>query len=105
MEMSVMTSLRAAPARLGGLQWVMLLAALVALCTSAGWPALSQAQGAGVILDLVPSSSCVNANQTFTVQVRITAGAQTLDDVDAYLNFDPTNLQVTQVNPGGIFST
>ena len=53
-----------------------------------------------VILSLFPANQTVNANQLFSVFVNVQAKTQPVDGVSAYLNFDPTYLQVVSITPG-----
>ncbi|MEM4724278.1 MAG: cohesin domain-containing protein, partial [Candidatus Hadarchaeum sp.] len=65
-----------------------------------------------VILKLVPTTSYVLVGQFFPVEIEVLAGAQNVDAVSAYLDFDPTVLQVvdesgnptTQVIPGSVLT-
>jgi len=57
---------------------------------------------AQVSLEIAPSSSTVAPSETFTITVQVTSGtAQSVDDVAAYLEFDPTVLQINTLTPLG----
>jgi hypothetical protein len=51
-------------------------------------------------LAVVPITTTVNVSQTFSVNVQVQAGAQQVDGASAYLNFNPTHLQVISLAPG-----
>jgi len=61
-----------------------------------------------VTLKLAPATSHVLAGQAFAVEMEVLAGAQPVDAINAYLDFDPAVLQVvdaagnpaTQITPG-----
>src|SRR5262249_21612775 len=59
----------------------------------------AQAQG-GVVLALVPATQTVQPGVPFDVTVEVRAGAQPVDNAAAYLNFDPSVLQVVSSTPG-----
>lgn len=47
-----------------------------------------------VVLAVVPPTTTTGVGQTFMVTIQVQAGAQTVDGASAYINFDPTILQV-----------
>ncbi len=67
-------------------------------------PATVEVLGTGVNINIEPSSKTVQAGDTFTLAVRIRAGAQEWDSVQAFVNFDPAYLQVTDIMSGGVLS-
>jgi hypothetical protein len=52
-----------------------------------------------VDLVLDPASIEVSPRQPFTITIRVDAGLQSVDGVSAYLDFDPTILQVQSISP------
>ncbi|MBM3133996.1 MAG: hypothetical protein FJZ89_01640 [Chloroflexi bacterium] len=49
---------------------------------------------------VIPVTTTVNISQTFSVNVQVQAGAQQVDGASAYLDFNPTYLQVISLSPG-----
>ena len=66
-----------------------------------------------VNLQLSPDTNRIRAGQSFDVEIEVSAGAQTVDGVNAYLDFDPAALMVvdasgdpaTQIVPGTVLTT
>jgi hypothetical protein len=52
-----------------------------------------------VEISLLPTSSTVMAGDVFTLTIQVTAGAQLVDGVAAYVDFDPIYLQVQAITP------
>ena len=55
---------------------------------------------ADIFLVIQPFSTTVSLGQNFDVVIEVQAGTQLLDGAAAYLNFDPTYLQVISITPG-----
>jgi len=75
--------------------WV--LAAIVALIH--GTPAWATAAGS-VILTINPPALTVGLGEEFSVVIQAQAGSQQVDGASAYINFDPSVLQVVSVTAG-----
>jgi hypothetical protein len=54
----------------------------------------------GVALAIAPPTSMVYVGQTFDLAIQVQAGTQFVDGVAAYLDFNPSLLQVTQITNG-----
>lgn len=54
-----------------------------------------------VFLSIVPATVQAVPAQVFTLDVQVQSGTQPVDGASAYLNFDPTLLQVNSVTSGG----
>lgn len=52
-----------------------------------------------VTLSLVPSTLTMAPGETITVTIEVQAGAEPIDGVAAFLDFDPTRFQVSEVSP------
>ncbi|MFQ5342788.1 MAG: cohesin domain-containing protein, partial [Anaerolineae bacterium] len=59
-------------------------------------------QAGPVVLAIVPLTTTVNAGDTFDIAVEVRAGAQQVDSVGAYLDFNPTLLQAKSITPGPV---
>ncbi len=66
-------------------------------------PATPALADAGVPLTLVPGVQTVTVGETFDVVIQAEAGLTTLAGIDAFLDFDPTKLQVLQLTAGTVF--
>ncbi len=55
----------------------------------------------GLIVRIAPPASSVCVGKTFTLTVQIEAGAQELDGAQAFVDFDPTYITVTNLSNGG----
>lgn len=53
-----------------------------------------------VVIAIAPGTLTTGTGQTFSVSIRVQAGQQPVDSVAAYLNFDPSILQIVSVAPG-----
>jgi ABC-type lipoprotein release transport system permease subunit len=53
-----------------------------------------------VVLSVDPPESNVTIGQEFDVNILVKAGSQQVDGVSAYLDFDPTYLEVVEMTPG-----
>jgi Leucine-rich repeat (LRR) protein len=54
----------------------------------------------GGIVEIFPSTSQVEAGEVFEVVIEVQAGAQEVDGASAYLDFDPTSLEVLNMTSG-----
>jgi hypothetical protein len=54
-----------------------------------------------VVLVVLPGQQTVIVGQTFDVTLQVQTGTQPVDGASAYINFDPTVLQVVSITPGG----
>ena len=52
-----------------------------------------------VEINLLPASSPVTPGEVFTLTIQVAAGAQLVDGVSAYVDFNPTYLQVQAITP------
>lgn len=59
------------------------------------------APGADAVISLVPSSTNININQEFTVDVKVQSDSHPIYGSDVIIEFDHTKLQVTSVEPVG----
>jgi PKD repeat protein len=59
-------------------------------------------QAGTVTVYLDPAASSATAGETFTVAVKIAAGVQEVDSAQAFVDFDPTYLDVIDVTGGGV---
>lgn len=55
-----------------------------------------------VVIAIAPGTLTTGTGQTFSVSIRVQAGQQPVDSVAAYLNFDPSVLQIVSIAPGTI---
>jgi hypothetical protein len=63
-----------------------------------GYASNAQQSASGtVVVNLNPSHSVVDKNQTFAVDLQLVAGTQPVDGAEVHLYFDPTYLQVVDV--------
>ncbi|NCC35419.1 MAG: hypothetical protein EOM24_25910, partial [Chloroflexia bacterium] len=53
-----------------------------------------------VTLNLVPATLTMAPGETVTVTIEVQAGTEPIDGVAAFLDFDPTRFQVSEVTPG-----
>jgi hypothetical protein len=53
-----------------------------------------------VEMSIVPSTSQVNVGETFEIAINVQAGEQEVDSASAYLDFDPTYLEVVNMTSG-----
>ena len=57
-----------------------------------------------VVLSVVPLTTTTDLSQNFAVTIQVQAGTQSLDGAAAFLNFDPSTLQVVSITGGGVFA-
>lgn len=79
--------------------------ALVVVLLSLVVPAASTAQGEPIALGTVnlsiyPATKTVIVNELFSLEIRVSAGAQQVDGVDAFLSFNPAHMSVDHITPG-----
>jgi hypothetical protein len=55
-----------------------------------------------VVVSIDPSSQIVSPGETFTVAVKVAAGAQELDSVQAFVDYDASYLEAVGVSGGGV---
>lgn len=58
-----------------------------------------------VNLALEPANITTNLAQSFDITIMAHAGSQEVDGVSAYINFDPTIMEVVSITPSNTFST
>jgi hypothetical protein len=56
-------------------------------------------EAATVELNLLPANNTVAAGDAFTLTIQVAAGAQPVDGVSAYVDFDPAYLQIQAITP------
>jgi parallel beta-helix repeat protein len=61
---------------------------------------LLSVSGGSVVMGVVPSTSQVNVGETFEIVIEVQAGEQQVDSASAYLDFDPTLLEVVNMTSG-----
>jgi parallel beta-helix repeat protein len=61
---------------------------------------LLSVSGGTVVMGVVPSTSQVKVGETFEVEIQVQAGEQQVDGASAYLEFDPTLLEVVNMTSG-----
>lgn len=59
----------------------------------------NMAQTGDVLMSISPATSNVQVGDTFVVTIQVEAGSQDVEGVTAYLDFDPTVLQVQSMTP------
>jgi Leucine-rich repeat (LRR) protein len=52
-----------------------------------------------VVMSVEPSTTQVNVGETFEIAIKVQAGEQQIDAASAYLDFDPTYLEVVSITP------
>ncbi|MEN8220908.1 MAG: cohesin domain-containing protein [Pseudomonadota bacterium] len=62
---------------------------------------LLSVSGGTVVMGVVPATSQVSVGETFDVVVKVQAGRQEVDGASAYLDFDPTYLEVVDMTSAG----
>lgn len=67
------------------------------------WWSFTTVPAASVSLNIHPSIQSVTSGQNFNVSIEVRAGAQPVDAAAAYVNFNPTYLQVVSVSAGSSF--
>ncbi|TGO02157.1 hypothetical protein PN36_29595 [Candidatus Thiomargarita nelsonii] len=60
---------------------------------------LPQTTGGTVVISVEPSTTQVKIGETFEIVVEVQAGEQEVDGASAYLEFDPTYLEVVSMTP------
>ncbi|PDV97909.1 hypothetical protein [Candidatus Chloroploca asiatica] len=68
--------------------------------TPSNTPTATVPQTQTVILSLVPSTLTMAPGEVVTVTIEVQAGAEAIDGVAAFLDFDPTRFQVNAVSAG-----
>jgi hypothetical protein len=66
---------------------------------------LAYAQTNSATLSISPASPSVNINSEFNVQIILNTGGESVNAVDARLNFDTARLTVVSITPGSLFAT
>ncbi len=64
--------------------------------------ALGSSAASTVTVSLSPSIRSVHAGESFTLAVEVASGAQTVNRVQAYVDFDPQYLQVLEISRGSV---
>jgi hypothetical protein len=84
---------------------------VVCLALAAFTPAAAKAlaepvQAGAALMTMIPSATSVAVGATFTVNVQVAAGTQTVDTVQASINFDPNYLEVVPpLSASGVLTT
>jgi hypothetical protein len=63
-------------------------------------PTATSTSAGTVVMAIAPTSSTASVGGTFTVAVEVRAGAQPVDSVGAYLDVNPSLLEIVSVTPG-----
>jgi len=84
--------------------------AIIAVLLALVVPMMPAAQGGMATLGTVnlfiyPSTKTVIVNELFSLDIRVSAGSQQVDGVDAFLSFNPAHLSVDHIVPGTTLPT